>query len=319
LFPDERVAGVVQISVAVVGAGAMGCLFAARMAEAGARVTVIDVDPLRLDAIRSRGIVLTDDAGTRAVRVEAALAEHFPGPVDLLLLFTKGMHSAAAIASVAHLQRHGPVALTLQNGIGNAEQLAAVFGADRVLMGTALIPADLTAPCGVETHGFASLQLGAFAGAGVGTVDRIADLLERSGFEVHRHSDILAAVWQKLAFNAALNAIGMICAVPNAGLNNPAGRRIATAVVDETSAVATSKGLTLDRDHILANIDAALREHGGHKASMLQDRESGRPSEIETINGAIAVEGKRAGVATPVCDTLADLVRIIEAAGRLPG
>jgi len=303
-----------QISVAVVGAGAMGCLFAARMAEAGAEVTVIDVNQNRLDAINRRGIVLTDDASTRAIQVRAALAQDFPGPVDLLFLFTKGMHSAAAIASVVHLQRGAPIALTLQNGIGNAEQLADAFGADRVLMGTALIPADLTEPCAVTTHGFASLQIGAFAGAGAEAVGRACDLLERSGFEVHRQAAIMTAVWRKLAFNAALNAIGMICNVPNAGLDNPPGRRIATAVVGETIAVAAAKGLVLDRDEILADIDAALRGHGAHKASMLQDREAGRPSEIETINGAIAAEGKRMGVPTPVCNTLADLVRVIEAA-----
>jgi 2-dehydropantoate 2-reductase len=301
------------MAVAIVGAGAMGCLFAARMAETGAHVTVIDVDSHRLEAIRREGIRLTDDAGTRTVRVQAAPAGDVQGPVDLLLLFTKGMHSAAAIGSVAHLGDCRPLALTLQNGIGNAEQLAGTFGADRVLMGTALIPADLTGPGAVETHGFASLQLGAFAGAGAEAVEIVGQLLERSGFEVHRHPAIAVAVWQKLAFNAALNAIGMICAVPNAGLDNPAGRRIATAVVGETVAVASARGLDLDPDTILAQIDAALREHGGHKASMLQDREAGRPSEIETINAAIAAEGKRIGVATPVCDTLTDLVRIIEA------
>jgi 2-dehydropantoate 2-reductase len=302
-----------SMSVAIVGAGAMGCLFAARMAETGARVTVIDVDRNRLEAIRREGIRLTDDAGTRTVRVQAAPAGDIQGPVDLLLLFTKGMHSAAAIGSVAHLSDCRPLALTLQNGIGNAEQLADTFGADRVLMGTALIPADFTGPGAVETHGFASLQLGAFAGAGGEAVESVGQLLERSGFEVHRHPKIAIAVWQKLAFNAALNAIGMICAVPNAGLDNPAGRRIAAAVVGETVAVAKAKGLDLDSDTILAQIDMALRDHGGHKASMLQDREAGRPSEIETINAAIAAEGKRIGVAAPVCDTLVDLVRIIEA------
>ena len=303
-----------QISVAVVGAGAMGCLFAARMAEAGAEVTVIDVDQRRLLAIRSHGIMVTDDAGTRAVRVRAALAQDFHGPVDLVLLFTKGMHTAAAITSVAHLRRGAPIALTLQNGIGNAELLATTFGADRVLMGTALVPADLTPPCAVETHGFASLEIGAFAGAGAAAVDNVGDLLERSGFAVHRRAAITTAIWHKLAFNAALNATGMICAVPNAGLDNPPGRRIAAAVVDETVAVAASKGLLLDREGILADVDAALRGHGSHKASMLQDREAGRPGEIETINGAIAAEGKRVGVPTPVCDTLADLVRVIEGA-----
>jgi len=301
------------LSVAVVGAGAMGCLFAARLSETGANVTVIDVDPERLEAIRRDGIDLTDDSGSRTVRVQAASARDVRGPIDLLLLFTKGMHSVGAVASVAHLSKHQPLALTLQNGIGNAEQLADMFGADRVLMGTALIPADLTGPRSVETHGFASLQLGAFAGAGADAVDRVGALLQRAGFEVRLPPNIAVAVWEKLAFNAALNALGMICQVPNAGLDNSSGRGLATAAVAETVAVAAAKGLELDRDAILSHVDAALRDHGGHKASMLQDREAGRPSEIETINGAIAAEGARVGVATPVCDTLADLVRIIEA------
>jgi 2-dehydropantoate 2-reductase len=283
-------------------------------------VTVIDVDGARLDAIAANGIALTDDSGSRTIPVEAARAADFDGPVDLVVLFTKGMHSAAALASVAHLRRFDPIALTLQNGIGNAELLAETFGADRVLMGTALIPADLTGSRSVETHGFASLQMGAFRDLGSGDVSRVADLLVRARFAVHRHSRIASAVWEKLAFNAALNAVGMICEVPNAGIDNVPGRRIATAVVDEAVTVAAAKGLVIDRDGVLAHVDAALREHGGHKASMLQDRVAGRRSEIETINGAIAAEGRRAGVPTPVCDTLTDLVRIIEAAhcGKKP-
>jgi 2-dehydropantoate 2-reductase len=117
-----------------------------------------------------------------------------------------------------------------------------------------------------------------------------------------------------VAFNAALNAMAMICEVANAGMDNAPGRRIAASVVGETVSVAAAKGIAIDRDHILATIDAALREHAHHKASMLQDREHGRATEIETINGAIAREGAALGVATPVCDTLSDLVRVIELA-----
>jgi 2-dehydropantoate 2-reductase len=105
----------------------------------------------------------------------------------------------------------------------------------------------------------------------------------------------------------------MICEVPNAGIDNAPGRRVARAVAQETVAVAAAGGVTLDLGNILVSIDAALREHRNHKASMLHDREMRRPSEIETINGAIAREGVRLGVPTPVCDTLSDLVRIIEA------
>jgi 2-dehydropantoate 2-reductase len=301
-------------SVAIVGAGAMGCLFAARLAEQGAQVTLIDVDSARLAAIRRDGVTLVDDGGTRTVTVGAALAGDVASPVDLLILFTKGMHSAAAIQSVAHLVEGKPIALTLQNGIGNADLLAASFGGDRVLMGTAHVPADLAGATSVRTHGFGRLDIGGFTEAAHRSAPAVGALLGRAGFDTRVADDIAAAVWEKLAFNAALNATGMICQVPNAGVDNEPGRRIATSVVEETVAVAAAADIHIDRDGIISAVGAALREHAHHKASMLQDREHGRATEIETINGAIAREGRRLGVPTPVCDTLADIVRMIERA-----
>jgi 2-dehydropantoate 2-reductase len=245
--------------------------------------------------------------------VAASIAADVGGPIELVILFTKGMHSASAIASVAHLRGGRPVALTLQNGIGNAELLADAFGEDRVVMGTALIPADLAGPAAVTTHGAASICVGPMATGARQPSEQVAALLEQAGFSVTRPDDIAAAIWEKIAFNAALNAIAMLCEVPNSGMDNPPGRRIAEAVARETAAVAAARGIAIAPAGIIASIDTALREHHGHKASMLQDREAGRPTEIETINGAISREGARLGVPTPVCDTLSDLVRIVEA------
>lgn len=303
-------------SITIVGAGAMGCLFGARLAEQGARVTLVDVDRPRLAAIARDGITLTDDQGSRTVPVRASLAEEVTAPVDLVILFTKGTHSAAAIRSIAHLATTGPVALTLQNGIGNAELLAASFGVERVLLGTAHVPADLSGPAAVLTHGFGSLEVGGFTNAAQEFAPAVAALLQAAGFNTHVAADINASVWVKVAFNAALNAAGMICQVPNAGLDNEPARRLAAKVVDETASVAAARGIQIDRERIMATIDAALREHAHHKASMLQDRERGRPTEIDMINGAIAREGARLGVPTPVCDTLTDLVKIIERAAN---
>lgn len=303
-------------SVAIVGVGAMGCLFAARLAERGVRITVVDVDRERLSIIARDGITLTDDNGSRTVAVRAALAAEVAEPVDLVLLFTKGTHSAGAIRSVSHLAASKPIALTLQNGIGNADLLAGTFGADQVLLGTAHVPADLTGPASVLTHGFGTLELGGFTTAAHAFAPMVAALLQSAAFNTHVANDINATVWSKVAFNAALNAVGMICQVPNAGVNNEPGRRLATKVVNETASVAAACSIQIDRDRIVATIDAALREHAFHKASMLQDRERGRPTEIEMINGAIAREGARLGVPTPVCDTLTDLVRMIELASR---
>ena len=303
--------------VAVVGAGAMGCLFAARLGERHACVTLVDVDGERLAVIARDGVTLRDDDGLRTVRVEAATAEHVEAPVDLLLLFTKGVHSEAAIRSVAHLASPDLVALTLQNGLGNAELLSATFGGDNVLMGTAHVPADLIGPASVVTHGFGFLDLGGFTVRAHARASHAAELLAAAGFRTNLSKDIKVAVWEKAAFNAALNATAMICEVANAGIDNAPGRRIAAAVIDETANVALAQGISLDRHRVETTVAAALREHAHHKASMLQDREHGRPTEIETINGAIARTGASLGVPTPVCDTLADLVRVIELA--LPG
>lgn len=300
--------------VVIVGAGAMGCLFAARLALGGAAVTLVDVDAERLARIAAAGLELADDAGEHRVRVEARLAGDVAGPVDLVMLFTKGMHSAAAAASVAHLADGRATALTLQNGIGNAEALAQVFPPDCVVHGVADLPSDLTGPNRVESHGRGSVRLGGFAPAADARSGAVAALFNRCGLTTETVPDVAVAVWEKAAFNAALNALATIAGQRVGGLDNPPGRRIATAVADETIAVAAARGLMLDRSRLLGKIDFALAMHRSHLPSMLQDRLAGRRTEIDTINGAIVRAGAAAGVPTPVTATLADLVRMGEPA-----
>lgn len=296
----------------VVGAGAMGCLFAARMSEAGSEVTLVDVDEARLRTLAESGIELTDDSGTRVVRLRTTLAADISGPVDLVVLFTKGMHSQTAAASVAFLRESEPMALTLQNGIGNAEVLAEVFGKDQVILGTAMVPADFAQPNRIATHGFSTLHIGGFTDVAHERVGPIAQLLERSRFAPVVTPDIEKAVWIKLAFNAALNALAMITESDNGALDNPYGRRIALRSINETVEVARQRGLDLDVQEIEKQVDAALVRHPAHEASMLQDRRAFRRTEIETINGAIVTEGRKYGISTPVNELLSDLVRMIE-------
>lgn len=299
-------------TVAIVGAGAMGCLFAARLAAADHAVTVIDVDEARLAALGQQGITLTDDDGMRTVPVAAARAAAVAGPVDLVILFTKGMHSAAAIRSVAHLAGRETLALTLQNGLGNAETIATVWDPARILIGATDFPADLTGPTSVASHGSGHIWVGAFDGGGGEAVAAVVAALRTSGLDAVADPAVLVSIWEKVAFNAALNALATITGLTVGGMDTPAGCRIAMAVVDETVATAAAEGLTLDRAGIAAKIDHALAHHREHKASMLQDRLAGRATEIETINGAIVGRGAAAGVPTPVTATLADLVRLIE-------
>jgi len=301
--------------ILVIGAGAMGCLFAARIAESGADVMLIDVDEARLAAIARKGITLTDDNGTRVVPMRTGTAAQATGPFDLVLLFTKGMHSRAAVQSVAHLAvEGGPSVLTLQNGLGNPEFIAEVFPQDRILKGIAALPADLHDATHVSSHGAGHLELGSMTPAGASAAEAASTLLARAGFDARTNGTIDIAIWEKVAFNAALNAIGTVTLQPNAGVDNPPGRRIAAAMVREVVATAHALGIMVDQPRIDTAIDFALTHHGGHQASMLQDRLAGRASEIESINGAVIGHARALGIATPVTETMTDLVRLIELA-----
>ncbi len=297
--------------VVVLGAGAMGCLFAARLARAGKSVTVVDIDADRLRQIAEKGVELHDEDGKDVVTVGTALAADAP-QADLLLLFTKAMHSRAAIQSIAHLADGNCSALTLQNGLGNAEAISEVFTPDRTLVGVTDWPADLSPPNAVAAHGTGHVWLGSVTAGGKNSAMEAVACLNAAAMQAQHDPLVLAAIWEKAAFNAALNALATILDCPVGGLDSPEGRRVATAVIEETIAVASAQGIQMDRGRLLAKTDFALTNHRAHKPSMLQDRLAGRATEIEAINGQIIAAAKRAGIAAPVTETLAELVRMGE-------
>lgn len=299
-------------SILVIGAGSMGCLFAARIAESGADVLLIDVDKNRIDEIDKKGILLTDDNGTRSVSLRAGYAADAQPPIDLAILFTKGMHSRSAVRSIEHLAASGTYVLTLQNGLGNPEIVAETFPKDQILKGIAALPADLHGLNGVESHGSGHVELGAMTPAGSAAAQEAAALLARAGFDARYSADIDVAIWEKVAFNAALNALGAVTSQTNAGVDNEPGRRIISGIVAEVVATASASGIAVDAQRIIDSVNHALAHHRGHKASMLQDMIAGRASEIDFINGAICERAAAVGVAAPVNQTMADLVRLME-------
>ena len=140
----------------------------------------------------------------------------------------------------------------------------------------------------------------------------IETLLDGAGFDCVASRDIATDIWEKCAFNGALNALGAITRRPNGGLDNPDGRAIAEAVVDEAVAAAAALGVPVKQARILAKIDNAVTHHRAHKGSMLQDVLAGRPTEIDHINGAIVRAADAAGLAAPVNRTLVHLMRLIQ-------
>ena len=300
------------MTIAVLGAGAMGSYFGGRLALAGASVVLIDVDDVRMATIARDGLRLSDDSGEHRVALRTARAAELREPVELVIVFTKGLHTAAAIQSARHLVGATTWALTLQNGLGNPEAIASVVPPARIAMGVTDLPADLEGPTHVRSHGAGTVRLWSMDGADSPALRAIAARLAGAGLDCRASPGIATDIWEKAAFNAALNALAAITRLPVGGLDNPHGRAIATAVVDETVAAAAASGVALERARVLDKIAFALGHHRSHQPSMLQDVLAGRPTEIDTINGAILRAAERAGLDAPVNRTLLHIVRLIE-------
>lgn len=311
------------MKIAILGAGAMGSLFGARLAEHGEAVTLIDVNDAHLDAIRRDGLRIDDDRGERRIRVlqavrpETANAQASASPddpFDLLIVFTKSLHTGAAIDGVRALLTSRTYVLTLQNGLGNVEMLNAFVPLERILVGVTTWPADFAGAGHVRSHGAGAIRMMTADGAARPFAAAVADALSRAGLACSLDADVWAAIWEKVAFNAALNTLCAAtgCTVDQLG-REPDGPRLALAIAAETAAVARAKGIAVDGERIARNVEHAIHAHRGHRPSMLQDVLAGRRTEIDAISGKVVAAARETGIAVPHTDTLLALVRLIDA------
>ncbi|WDD95117.1 2-dehydropantoate 2-reductase [Burkholderia sp. FERM BP-3421] len=301
--------------IAMLGAGAMGSLFGGLLAERGHAVSLLDVDDARLAALRRDGLLLDTDAGARRVTgLRALRPEEADAPPALVVVFTKARHTRAALAGVRALLADDTLVLTLQNGLGNVEAIREQVPVERILVGVTTWPADLAGPAHVRSHGTGGIRLMSADGVARASAHMVAEMLDAAGLHCTVDPDIWAAIWEKVAFNAALNPLCTVtgCTVDQLGACDD-GPSLALAVVAETLAVARARGIAVDEGVVRANVLHAIAEHRGHRPSMLQDALAARRTEIEAINGAVVAAARDAGVATPCTEMLLRLVRVIDA------
>jgi 2-dehydropantoate 2-reductase len=309
-----------SMKIAILGAGAMGSLFGGLLAEAGQQVTLLDINDAHLGAIAAHGLRLETDTGDRRIRnLQAVRPSQATAVPDLLIVFTKSMHTRAALASVRQRIGASTYVLTLQNGLGNVEALGSVVPQERILVGVTTWPADLAGPGHVRSHGAGVIRMMTADGVERPMLARVVDALSTAGLNCQADANVWGAVWEKVAFNAALNPL---CTVLNRSVDALGavedGPTLALAIVNEVLAVARASGITVDASKVSDNVRHAIVAHRGHKPSMLQDVLAGRPTEIESINGAVAAAARRHGVPVPHTETLMQLVRLVEAQAAHP-
>jgi 2-dehydropantoate 2-reductase len=304
--------------VCIVGCGAVGSLFAANLARLDdVEVWAYDLAQDHVDAINRDGLRLSgagDVVGhPRATSDPAELPE-----CDFGIVATKAMHTESAIAATAGAFANGSVA-TVQNGLGNEEVIAAHV--ERVIRGTTFPAGKLLAPGHVQWDVKGDTTLGPFEPqpARAAEVERLADACTRAGMPTQAVADARGPQWRKVIFNAATNPIGALTGLTHGRVcEDPGLRALVTGLVDEGKAVAAAERIELDADpedliDHAAKPDVAYH----HKASMLQDVEARRATEIDYLNGGIVRFGKARGVPTPLNRAVWALIRGLEESWKL--
>jgi 2-dehydropantoate 2-reductase len=301
--------------IAVIGPGAVGCLLAVSLAEAGEDVHLVDYRPERVALLGEEGIrVQTPEGGSRLRPVPCGLPGD-AGPCGLVVMAVKAHQSRAAATALPLLMAPGSLALSLQNGLGNLEEMARVAGAERLLAGVTFLGVTRQAEGRIIYAGQGEVVIGAPPGsrATPGEIDGVAVLFRRAGFKCRIAEDIRVSIWEKLLINAGINPLTALLRVPNGALPelNEAWP-LAVAAAAEVRDVARALGLAVtgDPEERLLGVCRATAQN---RSSMLQDILAGRMTEIDSLNAQVAAQGAALGVPTPVNDLLSRLIRALDA------
>ncbi len=303
------------LKICVLGAGALGCVIGAALAEGGSDVWLLHRSQAHVDAMQAGGLTLVTPVGERRVPVQATTDAERVGPVDLVIVLVKSFHTREAIAGARALIGEHSVVLSLQNGLGHEDLLAQAVGRHRVIAGKTYVGGVLLAPgrviagaAGKQTH------IGELDGSMTDRVRRIAAVFNDAGLATRVSDDIVGTMWDKLLVNVATGALSGITRLPYGELYAvPELKATALSAVGEALRVARAADIRLSfTDPVQAWERAAEGLPPAFKASMLQSLEKGSLTEVDFINGAVVRWGGRLGVPTPVNAALVACIKGIE-------
>jgi 2-dehydropantoate 2-reductase len=296
--------------IAVVGAGAMGSIFGARLAGGGHDVVLVDVARPLVDKINEAGITVRrgDESTTTPVRATADPSEI--GAVELVVFFVKCYHTASAAELARPLVGPDTIVASLQNGWGNGDVLAAAFPPEQVVVGVTYNSGLLVEP-GVVVHPADQPTLvGNFTDGDAERASRVVAALESGGLAATVASPVRPEIWKKLILNAATLPTAALTGM-NAGalVAHEQMRELVAETAREATAVARALGYDISADERVDAILSLLEKAGPTRASMLQDFEAGRRTEIDVINGAVVKAADGSGVPTPLNRAFVALVK----------
>ena len=300
--------------IAVVGPGALGCLISGSLkTKTKEDIWLIDRSPERAKRIREEGLKI-EGMSLISAKVNISADPKEVGPSDLVILCVKSYSTEDACKDIKELVSKETFVLTLQNGIGNVQVLNDHFGSDRVIAGITNHGATLLGAGHVRHAGKGDTVIGMSKGKVLGPIKEISNILSKAGFETKISKDIDSVIWSKLVINVGINALTAITRLKNGMLVEHDGtKEILRSAVQEAVKIVKRKRIKLVYDDPIQKVESVCKATAANVSSMLQDVLNNKRTEIDFINGAITRQGKALGIPTPVNETLAALIRTIEA------
>ncbi len=302
-----------NLNFTIFGVGAMGMLFASRLATL-ANVSVFGNWVAQIETVQRDGLTVTHLDGTQSLhnlQVTNDLAQ-LP-PADVVLILLKSHQTARAAQQTAQILRPNGVAITLQNGLGNLEKLVDAVGSHRAALGITAQGATIEAPGFLRHAGNGATYLATVPHL-TSQLEHVTALFNAANLPTHLVDDAQGLVWGKLAVNAGINPLTALLEVPNGALvENEAWQQLMSDAANEVAQVAAAQGIRLpfaDAATYTAQVSCAT---ASNRSSMLQDISRTAPTEIDAICGAVVRVGREVGVATPVNERLWRLVKEKEA------
>lgn len=303
------------MKITIIGPGAMGCLFGAFLARAENEVTLLHRSEEGARHLDESGITLREGEGSQQIPVRSThLPEKAAAELIIVLVKTPQTHDVAhLIPRIPQLTELSAPVLTLQNGLGAANELAEVLGPERIFTGVTSQGSTLIAPGEVRHGGSGDTLIGPHL-EGTPQNLEIVELFNAAGMPAQWRDKIADSVWKKLAANCGINAITALTGIKNALVESThEAAELASDAVREAALVALTEGVDLgDPERLVLWVLSVARATGKNRSSMGQDVDYRRPTEIDYINGAVARLGAKHRIETPVNLTLTRLIKTLE-------
>lgn len=304
------------LKIAIIGTGAMGSIYAVRLSTAGHSVCAVDLWADHVDAMNAGGLTIDGPEGRlQATNIRAFRELPSDEPFDLYVIATKSFAVRKSAEAIAKTLTPHAMVLTIQNGLGAGDDVAAFIPKSQIILGVAEgFGASMLGPAHAAHTSMKQIRLGLMQGVDDHRLSHVADAWRDGGFHIEIYDDIAQLIWEKLLCNVTLSGPCTAFGRNVAELRVQAAEwNIALSCMKEAYAIGTQLGINFSFDDPVRYVTEFADRVGTAKPSMLQDHEAQCTSEIGTINGAILKLGNELNMPTPYNETICAVIRAREA------